>query len=66
MDIVLRDDNLKLVLDGGALGMMGLLENGGDINIARRMARHSNIRTMEPYDRRSDEFSFSEIEKVGI
>jgi hypothetical protein len=42
------------------------LERGGDINIAKRMADHSNVKTTELYDRRGDEVSFSEIERVGI
>jgi integrase/recombinase XerD len=49
-----------------AIGITDYLENGGDINIARRMAGHSNIKTTELYDRRADEVSFSEIERVGI
>jgi hypothetical protein len=39
---------------------------GCDINIAKRMAGHSNVKTTELYDRRGDEVSFSEIERVGI
>lgn len=49
-----------------AIGLADYLENGGDINIARCMAGHSDIKTTEPYDRRGDEVSFSEIERVGI
>jgi integrase/recombinase XerD len=49
-----------------AIGLTDYLENGGDINIAKRMAGHSNIKTTELYDRRGDEVSFSEIERVGI
>jgi integrase/recombinase XerD len=49
-----------------AIGITDYLENGGDINIAKRMAGHSNIKTTELYDRREDEISFSEIERVGI
>ena len=49
-----------------AIGITDYLENGGDINIAKRMAGHSNIKTPELYDRRGDEVSFSEIERVGI
>jgi hypothetical protein len=36
------------------------------MNIAKRMARHSNVKTTELYDRRGDEVSFSEIERVGF
>jgi site-specific recombinase XerD len=49
-----------------AIGLTDYLERGGDINIAKRMAGHSNIKTTELYDRRGDEVSFSEIERVGI
>ncbi len=49
-----------------AIGITDYLQNGGDINVARRMAGHSNIKTTELYDRRGDEVSFSEIERVGI
>jgi integrase/recombinase XerD len=49
-----------------AIGLTDYLENGGDINVAKRMAGHSNIKTTELYDRRGDEVSFSEIERVGI
>jgi integrase/recombinase XerD len=49
-----------------AIGITDYLQNGGDINVAKRMAGHANIRTTELYDRRGDEISFSEIERVGI
>ena len=47
-----------------AIGITDYLERGGDINIAKRMAGHSNVKTTELYDRRGDEVSFSEIERV--
>jgi integrase/recombinase XerD len=49
-----------------AIGITDYLERGGDINIAKRMAGHSNVKTTELYDRRGDEVRFSEIERVGI
>jgi len=42
-----------------AIGITDYMENGGDITIAQRMAG-------QVYDRRDDEVSFSEIERVGI
>jgi integrase/recombinase XerD len=49
-----------------AIGITDYLERGGDINIAKRMAGHLNVKTTELYDRRGDEVCFSEIERVGI
>lgn len=49
-----------------AIGITDYMENGGDITIAQRMAGHANIKTTQVYDRREDEVSFSEIERVGI
>ena len=41
-----------------AIGITDYLERGGDINIAKRMAGHSNVKTTELYDRRGDEGQF--------
>jgi integrase/recombinase XerD len=49
-----------------AIGLTDYMENGGDITIAQRMAGHANIKTTQVYDRREDDVSFSEIERVGI
>ena len=49
-----------------AIGITDYMENGGDITIAQRMAGHADIKTTQVYDRRADEISFSEIERVGI
>ena len=38
-----------------AIGITDYLERGGAINIAKRMAGHSNVKTTELYDRRGDE-----------
>ncbi len=49
-----------------AIGITDYLNNGGDITIAQRMAGHSSIKTTQVYDRRSDDVSFSETERLGI
>ena len=49
-----------------AIGLTDYMQNGGDITIAQRMAGHANIKTTQYYNRRTDEVSFSEIERVGI
>jgi hypothetical protein len=54
------------IIPSGAIGITEYLERGGDINIAKSMAGHSNVKTTDLYDRRGDEVSFSEIERVGI
>lgn len=42
------------------------LTNGGRIEVAQRMAGHSNAKTTGLYDRRNDDISVSEMEKIGI
>jgi len=49
-----------------ATGITDYLTNGGKLEIAQRMAGHSNAKTTGLYDRRSDEISVSEVERVGI
>ncbi len=49
-----------------ATGITDYLTNGGRIEVAQRMAGHSNAKTTGLYDRRNDDISISEVEKVGI
>jgi integrase/recombinase XerD len=42
------------------------LTNGGRIEVAQRMAGHSNAKTTGLYDRRNDDISVGEVEKIGI
>lgn len=49
-----------------ATGIMDYLSNGGRIEVAQRMAGHANAKTTGLYDRRSDDISISEVERVGI
>lgn len=49
-----------------ATGISDYLSNGGRIEIAQRLAGHANARTTGLYDRRNDEISVGEIEKIGI
>jgi integrase/recombinase XerD len=42
------------------------LTNGGRIEIAQKMAGHSNAKTTSLYDRRSNDISVGEVEKIGI
>jgi hypothetical protein len=42
------------------------LTNGGRIEVAQRMAGHSNAKTTGLYDRRNDDISVGEVERIGI
>jgi integrase len=49
-----------------ATGITDHLTNGGRIEVAQRMAGHSNAKATELYDRRNDDLSVGEVEKMGI
>jgi integrase len=49
-----------------ATGITDYLTNGGRIEVARRMAGHSNAKTTGLYDRRNDDISVGEVERIGI
>jgi integrase/recombinase XerD len=49
-----------------ATGITDYLTNGGRIEVAQRMAGHSNARTTGLYDRRNDDISVGEVDRIGI
>jgi integrase len=49
-----------------ATGITDYLTNGGRIGVAQRMAGHSNAKTTGLYDRRNDDVSVREVERIGI
>lgn len=49
-----------------ATGITDYLKNGGRIEVAQKMAGHSSARTTGLYDRRGDEVSLDEVERIGI
>ena len=49
-----------------ATGITAYLRNGGRLEIAQQMAAHESARTTGLYDRRSDEVSLDEVERIGI
>jgi site-specific recombinase XerD len=49
-----------------ATGITAYLKNGGTLEKAAAMANHSSTRTTQLYDRRSDELTLDEVERVGI
>jgi integrase/recombinase XerD len=49
-----------------ATGITAYLKNGGKLEIAQQMANHESARTTGLYDRRADEISLDEVERIGI
>jgi integrase len=49
-----------------ATGTADYLTNGGRTEVARRMAGHWHARTTRLYDRRNDDVSMGEAERIGI
>lgn len=47
-----------------ATGITTYLQNGGTLEHAQRIANHESARTTGLYDRRSDEVSLDEIERI--
>jgi integrase/recombinase XerD len=49
-----------------ATGITAYLKNGGKLEVAQQMAAHESSRTTGLYDRRNDEVSLDEVERIGI
>lgn len=49
-----------------ATGITEYLRNGGKLEIAQQMANHESARTTGLYDRRNDQVSLDEVERIGI
>ncbi|MEM7503798.1 MAG: tyrosine-type recombinase/integrase [Pseudomonadota bacterium] len=49
-----------------ATGITAYLKNGGKLEHAQAMAAHSSTRTTQLYDRRGDEISLDEVERILI
>ena len=49
-----------------ATGVTAYLKNGGTLEKAAAMANHASTRTTQLYDRRSDEVTLDEVERVAI
>ena len=49
-----------------ATGITEYLRNGGKLEIAQAMANHASARTTDLYDRRNDQLSLDEVERILI
>ena len=47
-------------------GLTELLRNGGDLEVAARIAGHESTRTTQLYNRLREEISLDEIERIHI
>ncbi len=49
-----------------ATGITAYLKNGGTLEYAQQIANYSSPRTAKLYDRRTDEISLDEVERIVI
>lgn len=49
-----------------ATGITAYLKNSGKLEVAQHIANHESPRTTKLYDRRQDEISLDEVERIGI
>ena len=49
-----------------ATGVTAYLKNSGKLEVAQHIANHESPRTTKLYDRRQDEISLDEIERIAI
>ena len=49
-----------------AAGITVYLQNGGEVETAQEMANHGSIATTRLYDRRNEEISLEEVERIRI
>jgi site-specific recombinase XerD len=49
-----------------ATGITAYLKNSGKLEVAQQIANHESPRTTKLYDRRNDEISLDEIERITI
>ena len=49
-----------------ATGITAYLKNGGKLEIAQQIAAHESSRTTGLYDRRDDDVSLNEVERIPI
>lgn len=60
--------NLEQLLDEyiAAAGITAYLKNSGKLEVAQHIANHESPRTTKLYDRRQDEISLDEVERIAI
>jgi hypothetical protein len=56
----------NLTMPFRATGITAYLEGGGSLENAQAMAAHESPRTTKLYDRRGDEITLDEVERINI
>ena len=59
-------DTKSAIIVSALPGITAYLKNGGTLEKAASMANHASTRTTQLYDRRADEVTLDEVERVGI
>jgi len=54
------------ISNGRATGITAYLKNGGTLEKAAQMANHASTRTTQLYDRRREELSLDEVERIRV
>jgi len=49
-----------------AISVTAYMNNGGKLETAQQIANHESLRTTKLYDRRQDEISLDEVERIAI
>ena len=65
----LRDAGIETKIGCHSFRATGITEdlcNGGKLEVAQQMANHESSRTTGRYDRRSDQISLDEVERILI
>ena len=61
-----QDDHRIIRRRAKAAGITAYLKNSGKLEVAQQIANHESPRTTKLYDRRQDEISLDEIERITI
>jgi hypothetical protein len=59
-------DSINELITFRATGITAYLKNSGKLEVAQQIANHESPRTTKLYDRRQDEISLDEIERITI
>jgi hypothetical protein len=62
----IRKDGMRRRASRRATGVTAYLKNGGTLERAAQMANHARTRTTQLYDRRAEEVTLDEVERILV